>query len=146
MELAGASRSAALRGEEPLASHSSYFRGSDPWQWRRNVSHFSRHRASNVYRGVDVECDRGAHGLESDFIVVAAPIPRKFSLSSKTGAFLWINRVPFAIEIRRESCWPRLSPTTRGSMAGSGSWRVNLGLSLKITRGSKLATGIIRAD
>src|SRR5260370_15387705 len=54
MELVGSAPTAAMRGEEPLPSHSSYFRGHDPRQWRSNVSQFSRLRARNVYRGVDV--------------------------------------------------------------------------------------------
>jgi hypothetical protein len=83
MELVGASPLAAMRGEELLPAHSSYFRGADPRQWRKNVPQFSRLRASGVYRGVDVEYYRGAHGLESDFIVAAGADPSQIQLQFK---------------------------------------------------------------
>jgi hypothetical protein len=78
--LLGASPDAAMRGEARLESHSSYFRGSDARQWRRNIPHFSKLRAHNIYRGVDVVYYRGAHGLEADFIVAAKGDPSQIQL------------------------------------------------------------------
>jgi len=69
IEMIGASRFAPMRGGQPLPSHSAYYRGRDPKQWRHNVRHFARLRAAGIYPGIDAEYYQGLHGLEADFIV-----------------------------------------------------------------------------
>ena len=68
VQLIGALRSAAMRGEEPLSARSFYYRGRDPNRWR-GAQHFRRVRAEGIYHGVDVIYYEGAHGLEADFAV-----------------------------------------------------------------------------
>lgn len=77
---AGASQAPAIRGEQGLGAHSSYFQGRDPLRWRTAVPHFQRVRASGVYPGIDVLYYKGAHGLEADFLVSAGADPARIEL------------------------------------------------------------------
>jgi hypothetical protein len=53
MALPGAQLNAVSTGEEQLAAHVNYFKGSDPANWHTNIPTYSKVRYKSVYPGVD---------------------------------------------------------------------------------------------
>ena len=79
MTFPGASRTAALTAEQPLASESNYFIG-DRKNWHVGVPNFSRVRYSSVYRGIDAVFYGNQRQLEYDFDVAPGADPSQIAL------------------------------------------------------------------
>jgi len=80
MQLAGANRRARVIGEDLSPSRTNYFIGSDPTQWRSDVSSYSRVKVEQVYRGVDIVYYGAGRKLEYDFKVTPGADPEPIRL------------------------------------------------------------------
>ncbi len=69
MQLVGANRRARLTGENQLTSHTNYFIGNDPQQWRGDVTNYAQVKAEQIYGGIDVVFYGSGRQLEYDFNV-----------------------------------------------------------------------------
>ena len=69
MQLVGARRRVRLAGEAQGLTPTHYLIGNDPKRWRANVPTYSRLKAEQVYRGVDVIYYGSGAQLEYDFNV-----------------------------------------------------------------------------
>ena len=79
MRLAGAQRHAASWGLDVLPSHSNYFIGSAPRDWRTNVPNYARVKFTGVYPGIDLIYRGDGEQLEYDFVLAPhanAQLPR----------------------------------------------------------------------
>jgi hypothetical protein len=83
MELAGASGTLQVSGQEQLPGKANYFVGNDPAKWHSNVPTFAKVRYSAVYPGVDLVYYGNQGQLEYDFVVApgasTAPIQLHFA-------------------------------------------------------------------
>jgi hypothetical protein len=78
--LVGGSAISQLEALDPLAGHSSYFRGSDRSKWVTGIPNFARVRASGVYPGIDLVYYGNQSGLEYDFVVSPGADPRAIKM------------------------------------------------------------------
>ena len=81
MRLEGASASARVSGTSPLPGKSSYYIGSDPSKWHRDIPQFARVEYQAVYPGVDLVYYGHQGQLEYDFHVAPAADPSQIALS-----------------------------------------------------------------
>ncbi len=63
--------------EGRLASHSNYFRGSDPAIWRTHVPHYQNIRYRDVWPGIDLVFHGDRKALEYDFVVLPGANPEQ---------------------------------------------------------------------
>lgn len=80
MRLLGADAKAKPQGLERLASTSNYLIGSDPAQWRTDVSQYGKVRYDEVYPGIDAVYYGSQHDLEYDFVVRPGSDPASIAL------------------------------------------------------------------
>jgi uncharacterized protein (TIGR03437 family) len=80
MKLTGRQGQGELRGEQPQAASSHYFRGNDPSRWRPRVPHYSRVRDLAVYAGIDLVYYGAQGSLEFDFVVAPGADPRQIEM------------------------------------------------------------------
>lgn len=78
--LEGANSKSIAQPLGELETHSNYFIGRDPVQWRRNLRNYSRVRYAGVYRGIDLEYYGNNRNLEYDFIVAPGADPRSIRM------------------------------------------------------------------
>lgn len=76
----GASPNAAVSAEEPLPGHASYFRGSDPSRWLRDIPQFGQLRYSSLYPETDLVFHIRGGSLEHDFVVQPGARPEGIRL------------------------------------------------------------------
>ena len=88
LRLIGGRQPSAIRGEQPLASRSTYFIGNDRSKWRGNIAHYGRVRYEGVYSGIDVVYYGNQRRLEYDFIVAPGADPGQIEL-----AFAGVDKV-----------------------------------------------------
>ncbi len=81
MRLEGANPSAQVRGSEPLPGKTSYFIGSDPSKWHRDIPQFGRVEYQSVYPGIDLAYYGNQRQLEYDFRVAPGAEPSQIALS-----------------------------------------------------------------
>lgn len=75
MKLVGANQRASVSGEDEMAGRSNYFFGSDPANWRTNVTSYSRIVYNSIYRGIDLVYYGNGRELEYDFKVAPGADP-----------------------------------------------------------------------
>jgi uncharacterized protein (TIGR03437 family) len=80
MRLAGARPGVRLEGADPLATRTSYFRGSDPASWLADVPVYGRVNYGEVYPGVGLTFYGKNGALEYDFVVQPGADPGKIRL------------------------------------------------------------------
>lgn len=85
MKLTGASKTAALEGQEKLSGTSNYFIGKDPAQWRTQIPNFRRVVAKQVYPGVDLVYYGQGRQLEYDFVIAPGGDPRAIRFALEAG-------------------------------------------------------------
>lgn len=104
MTLPGAQLNAVSSGEEQLAAHVNYFRGSNPANWHTNIPTYSRVRYKGVYPGVDLVYYGNHQQLEYDFVVApeadAKPIRLRFEGARKLAIDKGGNLQPLALRNR----------------------------------------------
>jgi Beta-propeller repeat len=83
MRLDGANPSARVSGASPMPGKSSYFIGSDPSKWHRDIPQFARVQYQTVYPGVDLVYYGNQGQLEYDFRVAPSADPNQIALSFK---------------------------------------------------------------
>jgi hypothetical protein len=81
MRLVGANRAPRMAGEEPQATKSNYFIGSDPRQWQTAVAHYARVRVEGVYPGVDLLYRGNRRRLEYDLVIAPGADPGRIRLA-----------------------------------------------------------------
>ena len=81
MRLSGAAVAPRVSGEKPLPGKSSYFLGSEPSKWHRDVAQYARVKYKGVYPGVDLEYYGNQGQLEYDFTVAPGADPKAVRLS-----------------------------------------------------------------
>ncbi len=69
MQLVGANADPQVTGMEELPGKSNYFIGSDPAQWRTNISTYDKVAYHAVYPGIDLVYYGNQRQLEYDFVV-----------------------------------------------------------------------------
>jgi uncharacterized protein (TIGR03437 family) len=78
--LSGANPAARMTGQDPQASTSNYFVGSDPRNWQTSVPNYGRVRYTGVFPGIDlVYYGKDGH-LEYDWIVSPGADPSKIRM------------------------------------------------------------------
>ncbi len=80
MKIVGANQSAQISSENELEGKTNYIVGSDPKDWKTDVSNFERVRYTEIYDGVDAVFYGNQHNLEYDFIVAPNVSPAKIAL------------------------------------------------------------------
>src|SRR5678815_3005974 len=80
MKLEGANPEPQVEGLEQLATTSNYFAGSDPANWRTDISTYARVRYAQVYPGIDMVYYGNQHQLEYDFVVSPGADPNRICL------------------------------------------------------------------
>jgi uncharacterized repeat protein (TIGR01451 family) len=80
MKLVGANRAAKASGIDELPGKTSYYIGSDPANWHRDVPSFARVRYEDIYPGIDLVYYGNQRQLEYDFIVAAGADPGAIAL------------------------------------------------------------------
>ncbi len=83
MKLDGANSSPRVTGASPMPGKSSYFIGSDPSKWHRDIPQFGRVEYQAVYPGIDLVYYGNQSQLEYDFRVAPAADPNRIVLSFK---------------------------------------------------------------
>src|SRR5260221_1644873 len=74
--LVGTGNSTRLEALDPLAGHSSYFRGRDSAKWVTGIPTFARVRQTGIYPGIDLIYYGNQSRLEYDFVVAPGADPR----------------------------------------------------------------------
>jgi hypothetical protein len=80
LKLAGADKTAVVKGADELPGKVNYFIGDDSAKWRANVSTFGSVRYAQVYQGVDVVYYGNQRQLEYDFIIAPGSDARAIKL------------------------------------------------------------------
>ncbi|HKQ48041.1 MAG TPA: hypothetical protein VJZ71_08235 [Phycisphaerae bacterium] len=80
MKLEGADPHPAISGLDELLGKVNYFRGSDPAQWRTNISTYGKVRYHDVYCGIDLIHYGNQRQLEFDFVVSPQADPSVITL------------------------------------------------------------------
>jgi hypothetical protein len=80
MHLDGVSSMASVSGAELLSGKSSYFIGSDPSKWHREIPQFGRVEYKSVYPGVDLVYYGERGQLEYDFRVAPGADPKQIAM------------------------------------------------------------------
>ncbi|HEX8456544.1 MAG TPA: SBBP repeat-containing protein [Pyrinomonadaceae bacterium] len=80
ISLPGANPKARVAGETRLEGKANYFIGSEPGQWRTDVSMFAKVRYQEVYPGVDLIYYGNQRQLEYDFVVAPHADPQRINL------------------------------------------------------------------
>jgi hypothetical protein len=75
--LVGAAANPVVAGEDIQPGKINYFFGSDPTQWRTNISTYARIRYRNVYPGVDMIYYGNHRQLEYDFVISPGADPNQ---------------------------------------------------------------------
>jgi hypothetical protein len=88
IRLPGANKNARFEPLDPEPSGTSYFIGSDPAQWHRDVPHFRRLAWRSVYPGIDLIFYGQNDRLEYDFVVAPGADPSLIRLSASRPARL----------------------------------------------------------
>ncbi|NQT82476.1 SBBP repeat-containing protein, partial [bacterium] len=83
MHLLGTNGTPRMEGLDILSGKSHYFTGSDPKQWRTNISHYARVRCAEVYPGIDLIYYGNEGRLEYDFVVSPGADPTAIRLGFK---------------------------------------------------------------
>jgi hypothetical protein len=83
MKLDGANSSSRVSGASLMPGKSSYFIGSDPSKWHRDIPQFGRVEYQAVYPGIDLVYYGDQSQLEYDFRVAPAAEPNQIVLSFK---------------------------------------------------------------
>ncbi len=83
MKLDGANSSPRVSGAAPMPGKSSYYIGSDPSKWHRDIPQFGRVEYQAVYPGIDLVYYGNQSQLEYDFRVAPAADPSQITLSFK---------------------------------------------------------------
>jgi Beta-propeller repeat len=81
MQLVGANPSAKIDGVDQLSRTSSYFIGSDPKNWHKNVPSYARVEYRDVYPGVDLMFYGNQRRLEYDYVVNPGASPKAIALN-----------------------------------------------------------------
>jgi hypothetical protein len=86
LRLEGANWAPRLVGEEPQATKSNHFIGSDPRRWHVGVAHYAQVRVAGIYPGLDLLYRGNQRRLEYD-LVIARPgdCPRRRSRADPAG-------------------------------------------------------------
>jgi Beta-propeller repeat len=139
MRLAGSATTPQIEGLELLPGKANYFVGSDPKNWRANVSLFAKVNVRDIYPGVDLVYYGNQRQLEYDFVVAPGTDPhsirmnfagvKKLSLDTQGGLVLNIN----GNEIRLQK--PRIHQEIDGSrreISGSYSFKNKQEVSFEI--------------
>lgn len=80
LRLEGGQRPSGIAGLEPGLGKVSYFRGSDPARWQKNLATYRRVRYSGVYPGIDWIFRPAEDKLEYDFVVAPGADPGAIAL------------------------------------------------------------------
>jgi uncharacterized repeat protein (TIGR01451 family) len=80
MTLVGADPSSGVQGVDQLPGKVNYFLGSDPSQWRTDVSTFAKVQYTNVYPAINIVYYGNQGQLEYDFIVNPGANPNQIVL------------------------------------------------------------------
>lgn len=80
LQFVGASPTARISGDQPLAGKINYLFGSDQSQWQANCPTFSQVRVEDVYPGINVVYYGNRQKLEYDFNLAAGVDPSAISL------------------------------------------------------------------
>jgi hypothetical protein len=80
MELAGASKSTAVTGNEQLPGTANYFIGSDPAKWHSDVPTYAKVQYKSVYPGIDLVYYGNQSQLEFDFVIAPGANPKPIQL------------------------------------------------------------------
>jgi hypothetical protein len=83
MKLDGANSSPRVSGASPMPGKSSYYIGSDPSKWHRDIPQFGRVEYQAVYPGIDLVYYGNQSQLEYDFRVAPSADPSEIALSFK---------------------------------------------------------------
>ncbi len=83
MKLVGGNASARIAGAGELPGKSNYFVGSDPKQWRANLSNYPKVEYRDVYPGIDLVYYGNQRQLEYDFVVAPGADPAQIQLGFK---------------------------------------------------------------
>ena len=75
IEFPGGHAPTAVAGEQPLASVTNYYRGSDPGEWHPGIPHFECVRFSGIYPGIDLVWRAQGPDLEYEFLAGAGADP-----------------------------------------------------------------------
>jgi Beta-propeller repeat len=75
LEFLGANSRALMTGLDTLSGKANYFLGSDPTQWRTNLTLFERVRVAEAYPGVDLVFYGSEQKLEYDLVVAPGADP-----------------------------------------------------------------------
>lgn len=86
----GASRDAALVGEEKRSGYYNFFDGRDPAKWRSNVATYGSVLYRGLYDGVDVRVREGEKQLEYDLILAAGADLEKVAIRADGASALEI--------------------------------------------------------
>jgi hypothetical protein len=85
LDLLKANRSATVIPEERQITHTNYFIGNDPSQWRAGIPNFTRVRYKSVYDGIDLVYYGNQRRLEHDFVVAPGAQPGQISFAVTLG-------------------------------------------------------------
>ncbi|MFL6215789.1 MAG: SBBP repeat-containing protein [Blastocatellia bacterium] len=91
MQLVGANLHARLTGEGVPATTTNYFTGNDSTEWRTSVPTYSRVRAKNVYRDIDVIYYGQGRQLEYDFDLAPEADPTAIRLRFSGAQRVWLD-------------------------------------------------------
>lgn len=80
-QLAGASASAEISGENQLPGKTNYFVGNDPKKWHTDVPSYGRVGYRGIYPGVDLVFYGNQRRLEYDFVVAPGADPKSIALN-----------------------------------------------------------------
>jgi hypothetical protein len=119
IELLGHLAPAAIKGEQPMASVTNYYRGSLPGDWRSGIPHYGRVRFDSVYPGIDLTWHSRGADLEYEFLAGAGADPgqirirfsgaRRVSIDAQ-GNLILETRAG-RLQHRRPMAWQEISGT-----------------------------------
>jgi hypothetical protein len=81
MKLDGANPEPQVEGLEQLATSTNYFAGSDPANWRTDISTYARVRYAEVYPGIDMVYYGNQRQLEYDFVIAPGANPEVIQIA-----------------------------------------------------------------
>src|SRR5215203_629511 len=81
MKLEDANPEPQVEGLEQLATTTNYFAGSDPANWRTEISTYARVRYAQVYPGIDMVYYGNQRQLEYDFVIAPGYDPEAIQIA-----------------------------------------------------------------
>ena len=89
--LVGADLAARIEAQDPRATRSHYYLGSDRRRYRENVPHFGQVLMREVYPGIDLAVHGTQGALEYDFIVAPQGDPAAIRLDLSSAERVWVD-------------------------------------------------------